>query len=242
MYSLDFLVTTSCCDEYGRLKLYSALQMMQDCSEMWIDSEPVVKDYFKRSHMAQLLASRQVEILRMPQYRDRLHVETSVWEMKSMFGFRNTFIYDEAGRVCYRSWSQGAFVDSNTGHLAAVPDDIIASLHLDARKEMTYLGRHITLPEEKMYERPDVYVTNNDIDYNRHMNNANYVRIALEYLPQGFQPTGMRVEYKLPCRSGDCITPRSGLDRDRFYVELSRRCRVCTVVEFTEQPVSVSGI
>ena len=40
MYSLNYKVTTSACDSEGRLKLYSALQMMQDCSEMWIDSEP----------------------------------------------------------------------------------------------------------------------------------------------------------------------------------------------------------
>ena len=42
MYSLNYKVTTSACDSEGRLKLYSALQMMQDCSEMWIDSEPVL--------------------------------------------------------------------------------------------------------------------------------------------------------------------------------------------------------
>ena len=46
MYSLKYKVTTSTCDSEGKLKLYSALQMMQDCSEMWIDSEPEVKDYF----------------------------------------------------------------------------------------------------------------------------------------------------------------------------------------------------
>ena len=46
MYSLKYKVTTSTCDSEGRLKLYSALQMMQDCSEMWIDSEPGVKQYF----------------------------------------------------------------------------------------------------------------------------------------------------------------------------------------------------
>ena len=28
--------------------------MMQDCSEMWIDSEPEVKDYFLQQNMAQL--------------------------------------------------------------------------------------------------------------------------------------------------------------------------------------------
>ena len=56
MYSLNYKVTTSTCDSEGRLKLYSALQMMQDCSEMWIDSEPDVKQYFKEQNMAQLLA------------------------------------------------------------------------------------------------------------------------------------------------------------------------------------------
>ena len=56
MYSLKYKVTTSTCDSEGKLKLYSALQMMQDCSEMWIDSEPGVKQYFTQN-MAQLLAS-----------------------------------------------------------------------------------------------------------------------------------------------------------------------------------------
>ena len=56
MYSLNYKVTTSTCDSEGRLKLYSALQMMQDCSEMWIDSEPCVKRYFEEQNMTQLLA------------------------------------------------------------------------------------------------------------------------------------------------------------------------------------------
>ena len=67
---------------------------MQDCSEMWIDSEPGVKQYFKEQNMAQLLASRQVEIIRVPVFKEKLTVTTSVYGMKPMFGFRNTYIYD----------------------------------------------------------------------------------------------------------------------------------------------------
>ena len=66
MYSIDNIVTTSTCDKNGNLKLFSAFQMMQDCSEMWIDSEPTVKEFFEKSGMTQLLASRQVEIVRVP--------------------------------------------------------------------------------------------------------------------------------------------------------------------------------
>lgn len=74
MYSLTYKVTTSTCDSEGKLKLYSALQMMQDCSEMWIDSEPEVKNYFLQQNMAQLLATRQVEILSL----SRSFVPTSI--------------------------------------------------------------------------------------------------------------------------------------------------------------------
>ena len=74
MYSLTYKVTTSTCDSKGKLKLYSALQMMQDCSELWIDSEPEVKNYFLQQNMAQLLATRQVEILSL----SRFFVPTSI--------------------------------------------------------------------------------------------------------------------------------------------------------------------
>ena len=82
MYNLTYKVTTSTCDSEGKLKLYSALQMMQDCSEMWIDSEPYVEDYFLQQNMAQLLATRQVEIIRVPDYKEALTVTTSVYGMK----------------------------------------------------------------------------------------------------------------------------------------------------------------
>ena len=143
MYSLNYKVTTSTCDSEGKLKLFSALQMMQDCSEMWIDSEPQVKEYFARENMAQLLASRQVEIIRVPDFKEELTVTTSVYGMKPMFGFRNTFIYDAEGKPCYRTWSMGAFVDMNNGKLKRVDDSVAQSLLIEPKQEMNYRDRRI---------------------------------------------------------------------------------------------------
>ena len=47
MYSIDNIVTTSTCDKDGNLKLFSAFKMMQECYEMWIESEPDVKNFFE---------------------------------------------------------------------------------------------------------------------------------------------------------------------------------------------------
>ena len=172
MYGLKYKVTTSACDSEGRLKLYSALQMMQDCSEMWIDSEPGVKQYFTEQNMAQLLATRLVEIIRVPEYKEELKVTTSVYGMKPMFGFRNTFIYDSQGNPCYKTWSMGAFVDKVAGKLKRVNDATIQSMTLEPQLEMNYKDRRIILPKSDGEVLEPIRVLRADIDYNKHVNNA----------------------------------------------------------------------
>lgn len=172
MYSLKYKVTTSTCDSEGKLKLYSALQMMQDCSEMWIDSEPEVKNYFFQQNMAQLLATRQVEVIRVPDYKEELTVTTSVYGMKTMFGFRNTFIYDAQGTPCYKTWSMGAFVDKVAGKLKRVDDATIQSMKLEPQLEMNYKDRRIILPKTEGEVLEPIKVLRADIDYNKHLNNA----------------------------------------------------------------------
>lgn len=233
MYSLNYQVTTSTCDSEGRLKLYSALQMMQDCSEMWIDSEPGVKQYFTEQNMAQLLASRQVEVMRVPLFKESLTVTTSVYGMKPMFGFRNTFIYDASGNPCYRTWSMGAFVDKTNGKLKRVDEATIASMQLEPQLEMNYRDRRIILPRTGGEVMDPVKVLRADIDYNRHMNNANYVRMAMELLPADFEVKGLRVEYRVAAKLGDTLTPTVYQTDGCYVVALSVGSEACAIIEFT---------
>ena len=232
MYSLNYKVTTSTCDSDGKLKLYSALQMMQDCSEMWIDSEQGVKDYFEKENMAQLLASRQVEVIRRPSFKEELTVTTSVYGMKSMFGFRNTFIYDAEGLPCYRTWSMGAFVDKATGKLKKVDDQTISTMLLEPKLDMNYKDRRIILPKEGGTVLAPVAVQRADIDYNKHVNNANYIRMAMELLPDGFEVKGLRVEYRVPARLNDQLVPTVYQQDELFIVALNIGNDVSTIIEF----------
>jgi len=233
MYSLNYKVTTSTCDSEGRLKLYSALQMMQDCSEMWIDSEPGVKQYFTEQNMVQLLATRQVEVIRVPEYKEELTVTTSVYGMKPMFGFRNTFIYDAEGRPCYKTWSMGAFVDKAAGKLKRVNDATIASMTLEPQLEMDYKDRRIRLPQEGGRVLEPVKVLRADIDYNRHLNNANYVRMAMELLPEDFEVKGLRVEYRVAAKLGDVLIPSVFQSEESVIVSLAIGSEVSAIIEFT---------
>ena len=200
---------------------------------MWIDSEPDVKQYFTKQNMAQLLATRQVEILRVPEYKENLTVTTSVYGMKPMFGFRNTFIYDSEGKPCYRTWSMGAFVDKAAGKLKRVDDATIASLTLEPQLEMNYKDRRIILPREVGETLEPIKVLRADIDYNKHVNNANYVRMAMELLPENFKVQGMRVEYRVAAKLGDVLIPTIYKIEGGFIISLSVGNDVSTIIEFT---------
>ena len=232
MYSLKYKVTTSTCDSEGRLKLYSALQMMQDCSEMWIDSEPAVKRYFSEQNMAQLLATRQVEVIRVPEYKEELTVTSTVYGMKPMFGFRNTFIYDAAGKPCYKTWSMGAFVDRATGRLKKVDAATIDSMALEPQLDMNYKDRRIALPKEGGEILEPIMVLRADIDYNKHLNNANYVRMAMELLPEEFVISGLRVEYRVAAKLGDSLVPTVYKNGKTIIISLSIGEDVAAIIEF----------
>ena len=248
MFTLDFTVTTSCCDSNGNLKLFSALQMMQDCSEMWIDTEPAVKDYFQQQDMAQILASRQVEVVRVPKFKERLSVTTTVYDIEPMFGFRNTFIRDECGAPCYKTWSMGAFVDKSTGKLKKIEQSVMGSLTIEPKLEMEYKERRIILPKdfETLHDFPTkdspdktvvacdpVPVKRSDIDYNNHMNNAEYVRIAMDLLPEDFKVRGMRVEYRIAAKLGDVLKPILITQEENVIAVLMLEDKPSAIIEFS---------
>ena len=232
MYSLKYRVTTSACDADGRLKLYSALQMMQDCSEMWIDSEPVVKRYFEERNMTQLLATRQAEIVRVPEYKEELTVTTSVYDVKPMFGFRNTFVYDARGAACYKTWSMGIFVDKAAGKLKRVDDATIASVNIEPKLEMNYGDRRVKIPKEGGETLEPIKALRADVDYNKHVNNANYVRMAMEYLPENFKVGSLRVEYRSATRLGETLTPTIYKTDVGFVVALFNAGEPSAIMEF----------
>lgn len=57
-----------------------------------------------------------------------------------------------------------------------------------------------------------VTVRRHHIDANHHVNNAQYIRIAEEYIPMGQEAAEIRVEYRTAAKYGDVLIPRVGTD------------------------------
>ena len=71
------------------------------------------------------------------------------------------------------------------------------------------------------------------LDTNHHVNNCQYVQMALEFLPADRQFRQIRVEYKKSAVLGDVIYPKRSREEERTIIELcAENGRPYAVVEF----------
>lgn len=208
MFSLNERIGPSRIDESGRLKLSAALDLLQDCSLLWMTSEPVFYAYLQENGLGMFLVSRQMDIIRLPAFGDKVTVRTGVYDCRGFYGHRNTAIYGQDGSPCVLTWSLGAFVDRATGKIVRLPPEVIKTVTFDRKIDMEYLDKKIAVPSVPGRSVSPVPVRRCDIDFYGHMNNAKYVEAAMELLPENYKPRRLRIEYKAPARQGALLYPR----------------------------------
>ena len=99
---------------------------------------------------------------------------------------------------------------------------------------MGYAPRKIDVPEGGVQQEP-IVVHRNHLDTNHHVNNGQYVRMAMEYLPENFRIGELRAEYKKQALLGDVIYPRVIMEENMCVVSLCDETGVIYVnVEFTK--------
>jgi len=208
LYILEDRVCASRTDLNGIMKLAGAIDVIQDCSLLWIESEPSFRDFLAANNLGMFVVSRQADIIRLPAYGERITVRTSIFDVKGYLGYRNTAMYGEDGLPCVLTWSVGAFVNRDTGKMARLPQGVIDRIAIDDKIDMEYLDKKILLPDSPGRRLNAAMVRRSDIDFNRHMNNAKYIEAALEFLPEDFAVGRLRIEYKAPAKLGDLLYPK----------------------------------
>ena len=207
MYSYEKRIAASDVDETARQTLVSTVTLMQDCSLFSLDATPVFRDYLNDNNIAMMVVSRQLDILRRPAYGETVRVMTSIYGFKGFLGYRNTVVFDAQGEMVAKCYAVGAFVELDTGKLVKIPAEVTGTIPFADKIDMEYLPRKIAIPGCEPARLDPIPVAHNDIDLYRHMNNAQYVRVAFELLPEGAPCARMRVEHKAQARLGQSLYP-----------------------------------
>lgn len=233
MYNMDARVRYSEADSDGIITLDAIVNYLQDC--VMLHSESVGRGVLdiQKNEGFWVMASWQIDIIRAPRYNEVIKVATNPYEFKGVFGGRNVQIFDAEGAQLVRANSMWVYIDAATKAPARVPKhEAEAYTHFADKIEMEYMPRKITLPD-KMTECAPIPVTPDRIDTNRHMNNCEYVRAAMQAAKIYGLPRVLRVEYKQAAVVGDDLCPEIYRDEKHCVVELHGRDKTpFAVVEF----------
>ena len=232
MYKVDTKVRYSECGEDGKIKLGSIINQFQDASSEHSHVLGVGKDYLLEKKRAWVLNSWQIVIERYPEAHERVEITTWPTGFNGVFGPRNFCMKSPEGETIAYANSLWVYVDTETGR-PTKPDEEEKQIYgTEPPLEMEYAPRKIKMPEQsKMVDT--ITVRKYHIDTNSHMNNAQYVQMAMEVMPDGFKAKQLRVEYRKSAVYGDKIVLKLGVEEKRTVVELCDEAdTVYAVVEF----------
>ncbi len=232
---MEQTVQLSHLDVNGFLSLGNVVAFMQDCSFSQLMSEAVLKDYFQEHQIGVFIASRQLDIKRLPTLGEKLRIETGIYKCTSVYAYRNVMLYDEANELLVASNVISFFVDMRHLHVTRIPQRILDHVTIYPQYAMDYQPRKVLISSTFVSEKKEkMFVWRFFLDSNRHVNNAKYISMAQEFIPVDFVVKRMRVEYQHAARYGDCIYPKVYILPNGYIVDLASEAgKHYAIVEFT---------
>ena len=233
-YSFSGRVRYSEIGENGRLTLPGILNYFQDCSTFQSEEVGLGLEVLKNRKRFWVLSAWQVIVDRYPALGEKIRTSTWAYGFRGFIVMRNFTMDTEDGqRLAYANtyWS---FINGETGMPEKLTEQDISGYKSEEKLDMDYAPRKIALPGSFEKEAP-FYVQKHHLDTNHHVNNSQYIQMAMDYIPADFQIWQMRAEYKQQARLQDMICPQKSVEEDKVTVLLNdEKSNPYAVVEFVK--------
>ncbi len=223
MYSFDTRVGFSHTDNKRNMTISSMIDAFQDCSCFQAEQLGIGFDYLEPNNLVWILNAWQLEIKQYPVFYDKIKIATYPYDFKGFFGYRNFFIENEKGDKIVTANSVWTLMDWEKKCPAHMPQHIKDTYILEERLLMDYQSRKIKLPNEEeavIIKNEPLEIKKYHLDSNQHVNNGQYIRIALENIEPDFRCAKLRAEYRKQAVLGDIIIPIIYRNNNQYTIAL----------------------
>ena len=218
-YSFESKVRFSEIGEDRRMTLNSMINYYQDCSNFHSESVGAGIEKLKAKKRGWILSSWQIDVNRYPMMGESIVTSTWAYDFRGFYGFRNFTMYTGEGELLSYANSVWIYINTETGSPAKIDAEEAACYQCDPKFDMEYASRKVPVPDGGEFMEPFT-VKRHQIDFNHHVNNGQYIQMAQDYLPSGYQIHQMRAEYKKQAVLDSVIIPRVYRENDRCTVSL----------------------
>ena len=209
VYEYNKRIGFSECDTNKRFTITALIDAFQDCSTFQSEDLGVGFDVLTSKNLVWVINYWELEINALPHLCDRVTVGTFPYSFKSCFGMRNFYLKDDAGEYLVKANSLWTLIDSVDFKPAKAPDFIQKAYIVGEKLDMSYNKRKVMIPEGdgvKVYEKDPITIQRHHLDSNGHMNNGQYVKLAMSELDDR-DIVSLRIDYRRQAMLGDVINP-----------------------------------
>ena len=232
MYSFNSRVRYSEVGENKKITLHAILNYFQDCSTFQSEGLGVGLECMEKLKRVWVLNSWQIVVNRYADLCEEIVVETWPYDFSGFMGQRNFAMRSANGELLAYANSLWSFLDTTCMRPVRVPEQVSGAYELEEKLDMDYAPRKIPVPKGAVLQEA-FPVQKSHLDTNHHVNNGQYVLMAKDYLPDGFEIGQMRAEYKMSAVLGDVIYPWVKLEEALCTVALCNESgKVFATVEF----------
>lgn len=217
MYSYNDRVSYSRIDKDGLLGVSNTVDAMQDCCLFHSEDVGHSALLLREKNRAWLVNSWHVVFKRRPKMGEKFTVHTWAYRFRGIFGCRNFLMETPEKEVLAYADSKWFYFDSSTGKPARIDEGEKNAYPTEPPYDMDYSSRKIPYPE-KLALKEKVTVCQNYLDTNNHVNNGQYVRLAVNVLPIDYEVSEFRAEFRLAAKMGDTLYIRTCEENGFFYV------------------------
>ena len=233
MYSFDSKIRYSECDGNCKLRPDALMNYFQDASTFHSEDLGVGVNYLVPHNMIWVLVSWQIEIERYPVLGEVVEICTFPYDFKGFFGYRNFFMRTKEGEILARANTLWTLLSFDSMKPVQPPKEMLEKYPVEPKLEMNYSGRKIVVGDNGTMQEP-IVVKKQHLDSNHHVNNTQYISMAMDCREGEAEITGLRAEYKVQAHLNDVLRPYVVADGEHTVVSLrNEEDAVYVNVEFT---------
>ena len=208
-YQEKFEVASSMIDRNGHIRPSDLIRFMQETADHQMrDEKPSYVELFEQGQafiITRMLVKVHAQLLEYD------HVLGSTWSAgcKGATFYRN-YLLERGEELCAEAYSEWTVVNHKTGKLCRASEVDISSYSKDELRAPV-LPKRFRFPKDLPWEEVEVHrVRYSECDMNRHMNNAVYLNLLWDHIPEIWdkEVTSLNIRYMHEAAEGTAITIR----------------------------------
>ena len=196
-------------DFRNRLRLSALFHFMQETASNQIERQGVGIDVLRTDNLAWVLSRLLIVMDRYPGWGEEILVKTWPRGIERLFALREFLITNRQGELLGRVTSNWLLVDLTTRRPKRL-EQVFKRMPIDPKQRALDRRLEKLPPLESPEETLSVKAAYQQIDLNRHVNNAHYVGWILNSFPldfhQYYQLAGLQINFLAETRFGEVLT------------------------------------